>query len=189
MWKNSLAIIAIGSLVTGSSFATPIHFKKMFMKEPMKSMLISNKYTQNSQFKFTGTWTGMCSSDNNKWETKLQIDEDDTNLTIIDLVNAGHVETDVFDAVKSESYSDKNWYNSFSSRLTKVNDNTLKSEGTGMFTNQLPSSNLDSGFQSGIFTAIYSVNNDQLIIDTNIKIIEHGNENVIEDKCILKRVK
>jgi len=187
MWKNSLAIIAIGSLVTGSSFATPLNVKTMFMKDhTMKSPLVSKKHSQ--QFQFSGTWTGTCSYDGGNMETKMHIEEDSTQLSVRDLINEGE-ETFSFNVVKSESYSDKDWYDSYTSRLTKLNDNTLRLEGTGVFGHQLPSSDKDKGFGTGRMTTIAIVNNNQLMIDTNVKASGvNQNENFeTNTKCLLKR--
>jgi len=188
MLKHSLAIIVVGSLITSSSFATPLNVKTMFMKnQTTKSSLVSKKHAQLSQFKFSGTWAGTCNDAGQNREIKIRINEDDTQLAVTDLINGGGEETYSFNVVKSESTSDSTLYDSFTSRLARVNENTLRLEGTGVFGYQLPSSDQDKGFLSGVFTSTATVNNNQLIIDTNLNI-NHANKNEsIETKCTLNR--
>jgi hypothetical protein len=190
MWKNTLAIIAFGGLVTGSCFATPLHVKQMFMKDHMmKSSLASQKKNQHSEFKFSGTWAGTCNYyGEGTRESKIRIEEDDTEFSIIDLINEGGNDTYSFNAVKSEGTADKDWYDSFNSRLTRINETTLKLEGTGVFANQLPSSNKEKGLNSGVFTGMYTVNNNQLIIDIYGKIFHDNQNDTFGEKCILKKV-
>lgn len=188
MLKSSLAMIVIGSLVTSSSFATPTQIKKTFMKDQMmKSSLVSHNQTQDSQFKFSGTWTGTCNYGDKSEEMKIRIIEDSTEVSMIDLMDEGNSETASFNVVESKSTSDKEWYTSFTTRLTKVNETTLKFDGTGVFGEQLPSSNKEKGLISVVYTSMYTVNNNQLIIDTNGIISEENKNENHASKCILKK--
>lgn len=155
----------------------------------VKSALASSNHTQNSKFRFSGTWAGACNYDDNNWETKIRIDENNAELTIIDLTSEGESETYLLNVVESRGASDKEWYDSFTSRLTRVNENTFKLEASGVYGNQLPSSDTEKGLASGVFTIISTVNNNQLTINTSGKIVspEHKDE-TMNIKCNLKRV-
>lgn len=184
MLKNSLAIIVIGSLVTCSSFASSLNVKKIFMKDQIvKSSLISKNHGQNSPSKFSGTWAGTCTHDGESEEVKIRIVEDDFDFAVIDLINDGDNETIPFNTLESKTSTDKDLYESSTSRLTKINENTIKLEGTDVFA--MPSSP-EKKLSSGIFTSTLIVDNNQLTIDSVMKV-EDENKNESVDKCILKR--
>ena len=184
MMKNSLAIILIGSLVTCSSFATPLHVKNMFMKDQiMKSSMVSKNHTQSSQSRFSGTWAGTCTHDGESDEVKIRIVEDEFDFSIIDLINEGENETVSFNVLESKTRTDKDFYESSTSRLTRINENTIKFEGTEVFATP---SNTEEMLASGVFTSTAIVNNNQLTIDTVMKLSNENNKESV-DKCILKR--
>lgn len=184
MLKNSLAIIVIGCLVTGSSFATPLHVKKMFMKDQiMKSSMVSKNHTQSSQSRFSGIWAGTCTHDGKSQEVKIRIVEDDFDFSIIDLINEGGNETISFEVLESKIRTDKDLYESSTSRLTRINENTLKFEGTEVFATH---SNTEKKLASGVFTSTFIVNNNQLTVDSVMKFFNENNKESV-DKCILKR--
>lgn len=182
MLKNSLAIIVIGSLVTASSFATPLHVKNMFMKDQiMKSSMASKKHTQSSQSRFSGTWAGTCTHDGESDEVKIRIVEDDFDFSIIDLINEGGNETISFDVLESKTSTDKDFYESSTGRLSRINENTLKFESTEVFATP---SNTEKKLASEIFSSTFIVNNNQLTVDS---VMKSSNENESVNKCILKR--
>jgi len=188
MWKKSLAMIVIGSLVTGSSFAAPTQVKKMLMKNHViKSSSVSRKHGQNSQYKFSGTWAGVCSYNGENDEMKIRIRESDSELTIMDIMDEEDVQTIPFNTIKSETNSDEEWYDSFTSRLTRINETTLKLEGAGVFGSQLSNTKKQNSIYSGALTSTYTVNNNQLTIDTSVKLLMDGADQTFEAKCVLNR--
>lgn len=192
MRKNTLAIFVIGCLVTGSSFATPLDMKNMFMKDPiMKSRLVSKDHTQNSRSRFSGTWAGICTHDGENDEVKYRIEEDDIGLSMVDLRdqgNQGRKENFYYNEIKSEGHTDTDSYSTFTSRMSKINENTIKFEGTGVDANQPPITSKEKAMMiSGVVTSMMTVNNNQLTIETNAKIFRGNSTKGSVDKCILKR--
>lgn len=176
MFKKSLAIIVIGSLVTGSSFANPLNAKKMFMQ--------NHQMKQSSQSRFSGTWAGTCTHNDESQEVKIRIVEDDFDFSIIDLINEGGNETMSFNVLESKTRTDKDFYESSTSRLTRVNENTVKYEASEVYGTP---SNPEKMLASGVITSTATVNNNQLTIDTRAKS-SNDNTNEIVDKCTFKRV-
>lgn len=184
MWTNSLAIIVIGSLVTGSSFANPLNVKKMFMKDQItKSSMVSKNHTQSSPSRFSGTWEGICTHDGESEQEKIRIVEDDFDFSIIDLIHEGGNETISFNVLESKTSTDKDFYESSTTRLSRINENTLKVEGTVVYATP---SNDEKRLASGVVTCTLTVNNNQLTIDTIGKRFDENTKESV-DKCILKR--
>lgn len=184
MWKNALAMIVIGSLATGISSAAPLQVKKMFMKDQMiKSSLVSKNHTQNSESKFSGIWAGTCSYHNETDEVKIRIEENPIDLSIIDLMNEGNAETHSFNVLESDNRLHNEFYESSTSRLTRINENAIQFEGTELFATP---SNKEKALVSGIYTFTLTVNNNELTMVTKMKLSTENNESV--DHCVLKRV-
>jgi hypothetical protein len=113
MWRISLVVIAIGSLITGNIFALPLNAKDMLEKNHLvASSPISNKHAKNSSFKFNGTWAGIChySNPSETEEAKIEIYEDNATLSIRNYNTAREKEVYIFDVIRSGSYSSKGAY-------------------------------------------------------------------------------
>ena len=185
MLKNTLAMIVIGGFVSSNSFAAPLHLEKLFMKDNVaKPSLVSNNHNQNKQFKFTGTWAGACNNE----EVKIRIHEDESELSITDLIDEGDTESYSFNLVGSENNSDSKWYNASTHRLTRVNETTLKLESVDVDAPQLPSANAEKGFTSLVYTTMYTVNNNQLTMDISGTSFYENNNGNFNGKCTFKRV-
>lgn len=180
MLKKSLLVMAIGSLVTGSAFAMPSHIQKMLMKDQMKPSEII-KDNNRSQYKFSGTWAGTCTFGGETEEVKFRILEDNETFKIMDLTDDGWYETAKFDAIQHKTNTSKDFYDSFTSRLTRINENNLKFEGTGLFASI---SNIDKRMLSAAFTSMFVLDNNQLTFDTTMTT-ENGKK--VVEKCSLKR--
>lgn len=183
MLKNALAIIVIGSFIAGSSFANPLNIKNIFMKDHMmKSSMVSKNHTKNTQSRFSGTWAGTCTRNGESDEVKIEIEENDFDFSIID---NGRKETASYDVLESKTSTDGPFdhYNSSTGRLSKVNENTVKFEGNEIFARL---SDKEKSLQSMSYTVTFIVNNNQLTIDSVMRI-SNGDKNESVDKCILKR--
>lgn len=187
MIKKSLAMIVIGSFVSSNSFAAPLHLEKLFMKNGMtKSFHVSHKHNKDSQSKFSGTWVGVCSDDND--EIKFRISEYDSGIFMLNLMNEGDGEYYSYNRVRSENESDKDWFYSSTHRLTKVNENTLKFEYTDVDAPQLPSSDAEKDLTSTVYNIVYTVNNNQLTMKMNGTVTYENKNANIDGQCTFKRV-
>ncbi|MBA3661031.1 MAG: hypothetical protein H0W64_04865 [Gammaproteobacteria bacterium] len=185
MLKNSLAMIVIGTFVAGGSFATPLHIANIFMiDQVVESSSASKKHIQNQQSKFSGTWVGTCNHDGRKDEEKIRIEDEYFDFSIKELLLTGFTQTFYFDVTESKSLARKDHYVTTTSRLTRINDNTIRLEGTGVVNDD---SNKETRLESEVFNSTFTVNNNNLII-TSEKKYPHGNKDENVDKCLLKRV-
>ncbi len=187
MLKKSFAFILVGAFVAGSSYAHPKH---IFMNDHMrKAALTAQHQTQNSPSKFTGTWAGMCSSSQENAEIKFKIIEDDFDFQVQSLNQEGFGVTEyyTFDEIKSETTTDKDGYESSTSKLTRVDANTIRLDSSFVLGDQGSASGDGAEFLSGADTVTLTVNNNQLTL--NITGVEFGNNNKTkEEKCVLKRI-
>ena len=119
---------------------------------------------------------------------KVRISENDYGLSITDLLNEGDDVNYSFNLVESENSSDNKWYNSSTHRLTRVNENTLKLESVDVDTQQLPSANAGKGFNSSVYTFMFTVNNNQLSMNMSGTAFYENKTGNIDSKCTFKRV-
>lgn len=197
MLKISIAMITVGCLVSSSSFATSFPINMFMKNEMVKSSLVSptNKHINNNnnnnpshQYKFTGTWEGSCNSDNQNNSVKLQIMEDADSLTFIDSAYPEDTETYTFNVTKSEQVSDKERFEHTTSRLTRINDNTVKFEDTMVDGSQLPTNN-QTVLTTGMVVSTLTLNNNQLMMDTNMKVFQANKQSMEQSfSCVMKKV-
>lgn len=184
MLKNTLAIIVIGSLVGGSCFANSLLVKNRFMKDQiMKSSTFKKNNAQSPQSKFSGTWAGTCTHDGESDEVKYLIMEDRLGLSVVDLPE-GRKDTISYDVLDTKTSTDKllDSYTSYTSRLSKIDENTIKFERTEVIASL---SNKEKRLFSTVTIATMIVNNNQLTVETVAKL---SNERQSVDTCTLKRI-
>lgn len=191
MRKNTLAIFVKGCFVTGSSFATSLNMNNMFMKDPIQksSSLTSKNHMKNTQSGFSGIWAGMCSHDGDTNEVKIRIEEDETGVTMADLMGAEWKETFYYNEIKTESNTNSDNYSNFTTRMSKVDDNTVKYERTGVYANQVPITRKEKALMvSEIMTSMMRLNHNQLTFEMNAQSFRGTNVKKDMGKCVLKRV-
>lgn len=187
MLKPFLLTLLVSSISVSSSFALPGMKGNAFMEQQMKKMLLSHHNSQNNnpenyQSKFTGIWSGTCSSNQNE-TSKLQIRDERSGFT---LISDKRNEEFPYEATNQESYSNKQMYISIINTITRVNDSTRKLEMTGALSSF--GSN-DSQNATILQTDIFTVNNNQLNVDTYGEVLkDHKQMLEIKEKCVYQRI-
>jgi len=190
MIKKSLVLIATVSLLADTSFANQVSLQKKFARNHIlsSSSTLKNGLHEN-QSNFTGTWQGMCDIDGDKSEELIKLRVVDGELIISHPKNSELIENYPFNEVKTVTYSNKNNFDTVTTRAIKVDENTIKLTRTEIGGAQFAPSDHAQNLYSFLYTFTYAVNNNNLTYFGNAKIYEDNIEQIDMDfKCRFKRV-